>query len=334
MLTTTLTKDYTDKPHESVPCPLCDAGNDAVLAERGYPGIPVRNVICKGCGLVRINPRMTREGYEAFYKEDFFEYLNPYGRPAYVETIERTTDPSFQTPAERLILPYILPYVKEGARVLDVGAGFGQIMYLLARDRNATCVGIEPDPYSRQVAKEKIGINLLDTTVEEFIDTTSDTFDFIYLDQVFEHLLTPLEVLSGLGRILAPKGVIYVGVPGTYNPAVSMDLFYQLAHTYNYTPATMDLFAQKSGFKIISIRDPEGAALEVLLTHVGAPYPEESESRRAIGSDWKDVRSRLVRKRIVNRIRGAAKRVLTSMFGTTFKERLRAAIDKAIRYRY
>lgn len=334
MLTTTLKKDYQDKAHEDVPCPLCSTRKDVVLATKGYPGIPVRNVICTGCGLIRINPRMTQKGYEDFYKEDFFEYLNPYGRPAYIDTIERTTDESFVTLAEKNILPYILPFVPEGGRILDIGSGFGQIPYLLQKRKKVTYVAIEPDPYSRQVAKEKIGIDLRDDTIENYLREEKAVFDFIYLDQVFEHLLTPLQTLKDLTRLLAPKGVIYIGVPNSYNPGVSMDRYYELAHTYGYTPSTMSSFASQAGLKVISLRDPFAPALEVLLTHTTAAYSAEDPSRLLFGAQWKDTYRRLKRKERLNLVRGFARNVLSSMFGPSGKERIRAFIDRLIRYRY
>lgn len=334
MLTTTLTKDYTDKPHEHVACPLCSANSDYVLSRKGYPGIPVTNVICRGCGLIRINPRMTRKGYEDFYKEDFFEYLNPYGRPAYVEAIERTTDESFVTPIERNVFPYLLPYVKEGGRMLDVGAGFGTVPYLLQKKKGISYVGIEPDPFSRKIAKEKMDIELIDITIEEYLLQENGAFDLIFLDQVFEHLLAPLEVLTSLGKLLTPEGVIYIGVPGSYNPGVSIDRFYELAHTYSYTPATMRLFAEKAGLKVISVRDPEGAALEVVLARRDSAYSEEEESRMVQGSDWRDTKQRLNHKLFLNNIRGTAKLIVTFVGGPGLNQRIQKFVDRLIKYRY
>lgn len=334
MLTTTLKKTYADKKHEHVPCPLCGAEKDTVLATRGYPGIPVQNVICRGCGLIRIDPRMTPEGYADFYQEDFFEYLNPFSRPAYIEEIEHTTDDSYETPSKRLILPYIRDYVKEGGHVLDVGAGFGQMLYILSKQKGVSFVGLEPDPGSRSLAKEKIGIDLKDMLVEQFLETDTGTFDFIFMEQVFEHLLSPLDTLTKLAKILKQEGVIYIGVPNAYDPQVPMALFYQLAHTYNYTPATLRKFADKAGLKVISVRDPLGTPLEVLLAHRDSSYAEEKEERMQQGSDWQDVARRLKRKQFINTVRGAGKHVANAVLGANGKEKLRSALDRITGYRY
>ncbi len=325
---TTLKKDYTDKPHESVPCPLCDAQDDYELATVGYPGIPVRNVICKGCGLVRINPRMTKKGYDDFYMEDFFEYLNPYGRPHYVNTIEKTTDDTFKTEAEKYTIPFVIPYVKEGGKVLDIGAGFGQILYLLRKLKHVSIYGIEPDPYSRQVAKEKIGIELSADTIEEFLAKNTEKYDYIHLEQVFEHLLDPLVLLKGIANMLTPEGVLYIGVPGTYNYAVAPDRFFELAHTYGYTPATLRLFAEKAGLKIILVRDPMSTGLDVLMTHKDATYPEEKEERMVQGADWKDTKNRLLSRKRYFELRGRLKKIIVSIFGEKIKDRLKKFLPK------
>jgi SAM-dependent methyltransferase len=327
--------EYPIEPLEYVPCPLCTANDDHVLATKGFPNeIPVRNVICKGCGMIRIDPRMTRENYELFYKEDFFGYLNPFERPAYVEEIEHTRDENYMTPTKKKVLPHVLPYVKEGGKVLDVGAGLGQIIYLLQKEKHVTAIGLEPDPFSRKIAKEKMGVELTDMIVENFLETNTEMFDFIFMDQTFEHLLSPLETIQGLAKCLSPEGVMYIGVPGAYNPTIHMKLFYQIAHTYNYTPHTMNLFAEKAGLKIINITDAEVYPLIALMAHKEASYPEVAKERVTAGSDWKDVVARHARKRFLNKLRGSVKQILIAVGGKSFKERVKLLVDRIVRYRY
>lgn len=331
----TMNHVYPIKPLEFVACPLCTANDDYVLATKGFPNdIEVRNVICKGCGLVRINPRMTQANYELFYKEDFFGYLNPFARHAYVTEMEHTRDDTYMTPTKKKLLPYVLPYVKEDGNVLDVGAGLGQMVYLLQKEKHVVATGLEPDPFSREVAKEKMGVELTDMTIEVFLEKNTQQFDFVFMDQTFEHLLSPLQALQGLAKFLAPEGVIYIGVPGTYNPAIHMSLFYQIAHTYNYTPHTMKLFAEQSGLKVIHVREPNGYPLEVMLAHKNSSYKEEIPERMVQGSSWKDVVRRLKRKRFLNNVRGVAKRVLTSAGGDSFKNTVKSFVDRLIGYRY
>jgi len=325
---------YLNKELVKVPCPICGGFNDKTLARRGFPGVPLRNVICKTCGLIRITPRMSDKEYEEFYRSDFFEYLNPYDRPAYVEEIEQTTNKEYETPTEKMIIPFIAEYVPENGRVLDVGAGFGQVLYLLKKQKNITYVGLEPDPYSRDIAEKKIGISLKDETVEHFFIRNTEKFDFIILNQTFEHLMHPLVILKGLAKILKPEGVIYIGVPGAINPFIAMDLFFQVAHTFNYTPHTLDLLAKKSGLKLIKIKKPRGYPLEVLMAKETSLYSEAAKEERSVGSDWREIIRIYRRKKFLNIIRASGKKILKSVIGSKNTERLRNRVDALIHYKY
>jgi len=319
---------------KKIPCPLCDRFDDYVLAKQGFPGVPVRNVICRRCGLIRITPRMSDHDYEKFYESDFFEYLNPYARPAYVEEIEYTTDESYETPTKKRLIPFLRDWVPSGGRVLDVGAGFGQILYLLKKEKNISYIGLEPDPYSRKIAQARIGVDLKNETVESFLTRNKEQFDFIVLDQTYEHLLYPLETLQGLAKILKPEGVIFIGVPGTMNPLIPMNLFFQIAHTFNYTSHTFDLLAKRAGLKLIKVRDPRGYPLEVLLAKAESSYSEAPESERQVGSDWREIVRIYRRKKFLNLFRGAVKRALRAVVGEKATEKIRSGFDRTIRYKY
>ena len=62
----------------SHPCP-CGAHNDRLLAVRDRYGISVHTVICRACGLVRLDPYYTAETLRSFYAHD---YDVIYGRTA------------------------------------------------------------------------------------------------------------------------------------------------------------------------------------------------------------------------------------------------------------
>jgi SAM-dependent methyltransferase len=277
---------------------------------------------------------MTREGYERFYREDFFNYLNPFSRPAYVQEIEQTTDDAIVTPTKAKLIPYLLPYVPEKARVLDVGAGFGQVLYLLGKMKGIDGTGLEPDPFSRQIAAEKMGVTLSPETVEEFLAGTHEPYDLIVLNQTFEHLLEPLQTLQGLAKILKPDGVIYIGVPNAWNPQIPMPLFYQVAHTYNYTPHTLAQFAEQAGLFLTHVRDPDGYPLEVIMAQKGSVHPVVSPERIVQGSDWKELKSRLYTKKMKGMIRGLAKKILAPFMGRSATQKLRERIDRLTGYRY
>jgi SAM-dependent methyltransferase len=314
---------------ENVLCPICEAEgkkqNDKILATYGYPSVNFQNVICKDCGLIRINPRMTLSGYDKFYKELFFEYLDPYGRPAYVEEIENTVDDTKDTPTKRNEIPYLLPITKEGGRVLDIGAGFGQMLYLLRKHKNILPTGIEPDPESRKIAKEKMGLDLSHETIEEFFKNSNEVFDLVIMEQVFEHLLSPLWTLKEIKKRLAPDGYVYIGVPHGSHPTHPYSLHFQLAHTYNYMPYSFAKLAELSGLKVVALKEPYKHPLKVVLAHKESTYKEEDKEKLEVGKNYKET------------IRNLKKIKYREFIGYYLKnfvpKKVKIALDKFIGYR-
>lgn len=323
---------------EYIRCPLCGADDPAVLARRAHPGVRLRNVICKQCGLIYINPRMNQDGYREFYtSEGFFEYLDPFHRPSegYRQDILQTTDDNADTPTKRRVLPFLIDYVPNGGRVLDVGAGFGNLLYLLRKQKGCEVYGLEPGAKLREIARELMGITLWPNAVEEYLAKPSDLrFDMIILNQTFEHLLEPLQVLQGLARRLAPEGVVYIGVPNAFNPSVHMSVFYQVPHTFNYTPHTMKRIGERARLKIIKISDPTAYPLHVLLARQDARYPAVSPDLLRYGADWSEVAHILRRKRVHNVVRGSAGKVLRTILGGRRAEAIKQRVDALMHYRY
>lgn len=316
------------------PCPLCGRDGGKVLARRGYPGVPLRNVICTGCGLIRIDPRPNDEWYRKFYEEDFITYLRPYERPAYVETLERTLDPEYQTTFRRHEKPFLWDYVREGGRVLDIGAGFGQILYELREGKRTTVVGLEPNAACSKIAREKFGLELIPESIEQYFSHSQEKFDFVVMDQLFEHLMQPLPVLEQVRDRLTPEGAIYLSVPNSWNSQVSIDKYFEVAHTFGYTPYTMGRIAERCGLKVARVSDALQGAIQVILVRRDSSYPAVPAADLQAGADWRQVVRRLRRKRLLNVTRGLARRIGNAVVGERATQRVRSWFDRLVGFRY
>ncbi len=316
------------------PCPLCGSSGGKVLARRGYPGVPLRNVICTSCGLIRIDPRPNDDWYKKFYEQDFMTYLRPYERPAYVETLEHSHDLSYQTTFRRHERPFLWDYVPVGCRVLDIGAGFGQILYELREGKGAAVVGLEPSAACRKIAQEKFNLELIPESIEEYLAHSREKFDFVVMDQLFEHLMEPLKVLAQVAERLNPEGTIYLSVPNSWNSQVTMDKYYEVAHTFGYTLHTIAKIAERCGLKVVRASDPMLFAIQVILARSESSYPPVPPEALAAGSDWRAVAGRLRRKRLLNVTRGAARRLGNALVGERATQQVRSWFDRLVRYRY
>jgi SAM-dependent methyltransferase len=221
-------------------------------------------------------------------------------------------------------MPYIYGWIKrDGLRVLDIGAGYGTVLLHLKRDKNADVLGIDPDPESVKIAREKFGVEIQDETAESFFKKNTDKFDLIIMEQTFEHLMSPLETLKELKKRLYSDGFIYIGVPNGYKFGATMSLYFQLAHTYNYSPYSFKRLAELAGLRVFDVRDPYAHPLEVLLCHPDANYPKENNSVLNIGKNYKEVLWHLYSQKFIENTRGVVKNVLVNFFGVSFKDKIK-----------
>jgi len=111
---------------------------------------------------------------------------------------------------------YLVPYLKPGLRVLDVGCGPGTISTDFARmvspgevvalDRSQEIVA-----QAAELAFQE-GIHNLTATVGDVyhLDYPSDSFDVTHAHQVLQHLSDPVAALREMARVTKPGGTIAV----------------------------------------------------------------------------------------------------------------------------
>lgn len=111
---------------------------------------------------------------------------------------------------------YLVPHLREGARVLDVGSGPGTITIDIARRvRPGTIIGIDAsaDVVARATGlAESEGVANARFAVGDAyaLDFDDDTFDIVHAHQVLQHLGRPVDALREFRRVTKPGGVVAV----------------------------------------------------------------------------------------------------------------------------
>ena len=109
---------------------------------------------------------------------------------------------------------YLIPFLRPGARVLDVGCGPGTITAdLAARVAPGPVLGIEPTPgpladaraHAAAVGAENAAFALGDVYA---LDHPDDAFDVVHAHQVLQHLGDPVAALGEMLRVCAPDGIV------------------------------------------------------------------------------------------------------------------------------
>lgn len=109
---------------------------------------------------------------------------------------------------------WILPYVKPGAVLYNIGAGHGDFNNLAAR-AGLRVIGCEPDVEAFRVAAASLpqsNCELLPLGLEDFARARPPA-DFIVMHDVLEHIRDDAGAASTLSRLLKPGGRAIVSVP-------------------------------------------------------------------------------------------------------------------------
>jgi SAM-dependent methyltransferase len=109
---------------------------------------------------------------------------------------------------------YLIPHLRRGARVLDVGCGPGTITADLAtRVAPGAVIGVEPTPGPLEDARAHaaaVGVENVTFAVGDVyaLDFPDDAFDVVHAHQVLQHLGDPVAALREMLRVCAPDGVV------------------------------------------------------------------------------------------------------------------------------
>ncbi len=233
--------------YEHIDCPVCEIDDSEVLAEKDRYGFECKNVICKNCGLVYINPRMSNSFYTSLYKEDYRDIYS--GQTVdYVKYFEN------RYAGGKSMFEFLnskIP-VKKGAKVLDVGCGIGAVLKYF-KDQGCTIHGIDLGAEFIKYGRENHDLNLhLNTIFDVELDYAPDV---IVYSHVFEHILDLNKEAAQLRNLLADDGVLLLEVPGVLNLTPSYNgnfmKYCQNAHTFSFSKNTLQNVMEKNGFELI-----------------------------------------------------------------------------------
>jgi methionine biosynthesis protein MetW len=105
------------------------------------------------------------------------------------------------SPEFRLDHKIIYSIVDEGSRILDLGCGEGDLLYLLARDKHVVAQGIEMDDKAIQACVKK-GLSVFHDNIMSGLSEYPDaSFDFVILNQSMEEVTNVDDVIREALRI-------------------------------------------------------------------------------------------------------------------------------------
>lgn len=198
---------------------------------------------------------------------------------------------SFNQP---IVMPAGSSVPSDNTAILDVGCGSGNFLCKLAQMGYTNLTGC--DPFIENDIEYENGVHIYK---KEILEMTGQ-FDGIFLNDSFEHVTNPHEVMSSIKRLLAPNGVAQIKIP--VHPNIAFELFkeswFQLdapRHIFIHTTESMEYLAEKYGLTILKIQydSNSGQIVHSYLYSQGIPLCQHTRkliSQLFTENDLKDFR--------------------------------------------
>lgn len=228
---------------------LCGECFDEIIAVRDRYGIKMNTVICKNCGLVRINPYYDKDALKNFYNN---EYDHIYRGGVHMNFNDHF---SKQISHGKRIISMLKnnDITVNNKLVYEVGCAGGGILKPF-QDLGCDVIGTDYDKNLILSGKNK-GLNLRVGGVESLEDVPPG--DIIILHHVLEHVPNPIDFLICIKSILKDDGILYVAVPTleTIKTQYKNNFFMYLqnAHVFYFSTNTLIYTLKCAGFNVNKI---------------------------------------------------------------------------------
>jgi 2-polyprenyl-3-methyl-5-hydroxy-6-metoxy-1,4-benzoquinol methylase len=240
---------YNTIEKENIPCSFCLGNDYKLLSNKGTDGLSLNSVICKKCGLIYINPRMTKDGYKFYYEEEYRQKTINNGDTGSGFDCKKLFDSTIGH--GKFLGELISKYLKVNGSIMEVGSGVGGVLEGMKRVLNREVVGIEPSKVESDYANSQ-GIKTYHTLIEDH--KKNEKFAVIVSTQALNHYLDPRYFFKWAHESLFENGLLVLEVmnfrqqlqkAGKYENSVKID------HVYMYTPEVLRDFVKSAGFEIL-----------------------------------------------------------------------------------
>ena len=219
-------------------CQLCGFNDlSLVSSQDSKSGSGLRVVVCKSCGFVQQlcppHENELRVYYSHSYRQDYKSTYTPLAKHTYRAARAAALRLDF------LGLGMGLAVLGQGAKLLDVGAGGGEVVYA-AQKRGFNAIGLEPNQGYSEFARDQYGVRVETMHLDQLEE---QDFDVITMFHVLEHLPNPARAIEFVYRKLRPGGYLMIEVPNIEQADASPANIFFKAHIWYFSRATLTAFA-------------------------------------------------------------------------------------------
>lgn len=207
--------------------------------------------ICPNCGLVFLSPRPPEERFLAYYRS-----VNH--KPKQHEEIIRNEEANSWYHHE--VMAFLEQHLNlaTGARICDVGCGYGSLLHLLKERYQGGTVGVELSTEAAAFASAHYKLDIQQGRLDDVIN--SESFDLLVSVAVVEHLIDPLKSLRQMAELVKPGGHLLIIVPDLESLNLSphkgerLQTVFKIVHLYYFTYKTLAAMLVRVGLTPIKNR--------------------------------------------------------------------------------
>ena len=240
-----------------------------------------RNVFkCASCGHVQIVPLPSAgEDYEFYQSGKMYE--RSFKNPSEINNNDKLAN------RMRAFVEYqprkLINYLHADWKILEIGSAFGWLVQNLS-ERGYDIEGVEISDECRNIYRIRTGKDLLSfnfLTDEPGMLAKYEHYDCICAFHTLEHITDPVTFLTRAAKLLKPGGFAYIEVPNHDDYMLQLsgkyaEHYYARIHVSYYSPATLSLLLEKSGFENVSVTGNQIYSPENVLQWLryGEPFLE------------------------------------------------------------
>lgn len=235
--------DYDAQPKEEVNvCNLCGDEVGLFIEQRDRYGFNVETAACD-CGLIFLDPRMTKEAYAKFYQGPYRALVSAFhGREINAETIQRE-----QAEYAKDLTKFLVTFIDRVGTILDVGGSTGVVGGTLGRFYNSRVTVL--DPSTEELSKAAAAGHSCRLGMIEDFEPNGEQWELVLFCQTADHVLDLMGTLRKLRDCITPSGWLYVDIVDfDKSRTIKID------HPYYLTERTMQRYLESVGLGVVSVR--------------------------------------------------------------------------------
>lgn len=223
-------------------CPVCSENSSKTFLAKVnlVPGTEYDLVECQHCGVRYFDPMPKVDELSRFYSGAYYNFD---------KSREEGKGMSFAG---------LLKKIKDKGKFLDVGCATGFFINGIKSHSDWEVYGTDFGESAVRFAREKLGLNVVQGDLESaaFPD---EYFDYIHVNNVLEHVLSPVTLLKECRRIIKPDGTFFLSVPNGFIDSLDLIQFWKEekkpsrskdGHIFFFPARTLLMLIEKTGFRI------------------------------------------------------------------------------------